>query len=238
MSNVTTLLDAKSVPEAKAALICPSRNETYSYLKLRQEMNRVGNGLCSLGIKKGDRVCIYLDSSPEYLISYFAIWRIGAVAVPTNIVYQGEELLQAVSDAGACAIITDVRGVGVVAEVQKKAPGLAHIICVGGPGTGIVAWESFPPAPASMRAANCAMDDLCHLQYTAGTTGTPKGAMLTHGNWMTALDAEREALRLRPDDVYLGIYPMGHVGLSWGFAVLRAGGYVRHDGAFRSGAVP
>ena len=55
-------------------------------------------------------------------------------------------------------------------------------------------------------------------------TGKPKGAMLSHGNWMTALDAEREALRLRPDDVYLGIYPMGHVGFSWGLAVLRAGG--------------
>ncbi len=48
-----------------------------------------------------------------------------------------------------------------------------------------------------MRAVNCREDDLCHIQYTAGTTGKPKGAMLTHGNWMTALDAEREALGLR-----------------------------------------
>jgi long-chain acyl-CoA synthetase len=48
--------------------------------------------------------------------------------------------------------------------------------------------------------------------------------MLTHGNWMTALDTERDALRIRPEDVYLGIYPMGHVGLSWGLAVIRAGG--------------
>ena len=48
--------------------------------------------------------------------------------------------------------------------------------------------------------------------------------MLTHGNWMTALDAEREAIRLRPEDVYLGIYPMGHGGLSWGLAMLRSGG--------------
>ena len=85
-------------------------------------------------------------------------------------------------------------------------------------------WTSFPDAPAQMRATNCSLDDLCHLQYTAGTTGQPKGAMLTHGNWITALDAECEALRITPDDVYLGIYPMGHVGLSWGLAVLRAGG--------------
>ena len=74
-----------------------------------------------------------------------------------------------------------------------------------------------------MRAVNCAPDDLCQLQYTSGTTGKPKGAMLSHGNWMTALDAEREALRMLPEDVYLGIYPMGHVGLSWGLAMLRAG---------------
>ena len=128
MSNVTTLLDAKSVPEAKAALVCPSQDRFYSYKELRDEMNRVGQGLRNLGVKKGDRVCIYLDSSPEYLISYFAIWRIGAIAVPTNIVYQEGELLHAVSDAGACAIITDKRGVGVVKEVQKKSPTLYHIV--------------------------------------------------------------------------------------------------------------
>jgi long-chain acyl-CoA synthetase len=224
MSNVTTLLDAKSVPAAKAAIICPSRNETYSYGKLRDEMNRIGLGLSKLGVKKGDRVCIYLDSSPEYLISYFAVWRIGAVAVPTNIVYRSEELLHAIKDAGASAIITDGTGVRVVENVRKKAPALAHIICINASCEGSVAWESFPCAPSVMRAMNCAADDLCHIQYTAGTTGKPKGAMLTHGNWMTALDAEREALRLRQDDIYLGIYPMGHVGLSWGLSLLRAGG--------------
>jgi long-chain acyl-CoA synthetase len=224
MSNVTTLLDAKSVPAAKAALICPSRNETFSYGRLRAEMNRLGLGLRGLGIEKGDRVCIYLDSSPEYLISYFAIWRIGAVAVPTNIVYRGEELLHAINDAGACGIITDGQGASVVAGIRAEAPTLRHIICTGSSCSGSIAWESFPHASETMRAVNCDIGDLCHIQYTAGTTGKPKGAMLTHGNWMTALDAEREALQLVPDDVYLGIYPMGHVGLSWGLAVLRAGG--------------
>jgi long-chain acyl-CoA synthetase len=224
MSNVTTLLDAKSVPEAKAALVCPSRNETYSYKRLRDEMNRVGLGLLSLGVKKGDRVCIYLDSSPEYLVSYFAIWRIGAVAVPTNIVYRGTELLHVINDAGACTVITDLPGAGIIAGIRKDAPTISHIICTGGSCEGAVAWDSFPPAPENTRAANCSPEDLCHIQYTAGTTGKPKGAMLTHGNWMTALDTERDALRLRPVDVYLGIYPMGHVGLSWGLAVIRAGG--------------
>jgi long-chain acyl-CoA synthetase len=48
--------------------------------------------------------------------------------------------------------------------------------------------------------------------------------MLTHGNWMTALDAEREAIRLMPNDMYLGIYPMGHVGISWALSTLRSDG--------------
>jgi len=224
MSNITTLLDAKSVPAEKVALICPTRNEIYTYKKLRDEMNRIGLGLEKLGVKKGDRICIYLDSSPEYLISYFAIWRIGAVAVPTNIVYRGDELLHAINDAGASAIITDSQGIDVVSSIRLNTPSLSHIICINTSCKGSVAWESFPPAPVNFRAVNCAADDLCHIQYTAGTTGKPKGAMLTHGNWMSALDAEREVLKLRPDDVYLGIYPMGHVGLSWGLSMLRAGG--------------
>lgn len=224
MSNVTTLLDAKSVPAAKAALICPTRDETYSYGRLRDEMNRVGLGLKNLGVKGGDRVCIYLDSTPEYLISYFAIWRIGAVAVPTNIVYRGAELLHVIHDAGACAIITDRQGIEVIAGIRGEIPEISHIICVSGSCEGSVAWDSFPAAPEMMRAENCDVGDLCHIQYTAGTTGKPKGAMLTHGNWMTALDTERDALRLRPGDIYLGIYPMGHVGLSWGLSVIRAGG--------------
>jgi long-chain acyl-CoA synthetase len=81
-----------------------------------------------------------------------------------------------------------------------------------------------PPAAGGLRATDCGITDLCHIQYTAGTTGRPKGAMLSHGNWMTALDTELEALRMTPDEIYLGIYPMGHVGISWGLAVLRAGG--------------
>ena len=175
MSNVTTLLDAKSVPEAKAAFVCPSRDRTYSFKDLRTETNRIGYGLSCLGIGKGDRVCIYLDSSPEYLISYFAIWRIGAVAVPTNSVYRAEELYHAVSDAGARAIITDFRGKDVVIEVQKKATFLETVICVTeegiDPGQGVVAWRGFPMAPSSMRAANCAFDDLCHI-HTQGSKWT------------------------------------------------------------------
>jgi long-chain acyl-CoA synthetase len=224
MANVSTLLDSKSVPSAKPALIQPSTGITYSYGMLRGEMNRVAYGLSCLGICKADRVCIFLDSSPEYLVSYFALWRIGAIAVPANSVYRGDELLHAIRDAGASAIITDANGAQFVEQIRHSAPALKHVLCARGLYDGAVSWDSFKERPEAFRAKHCALDDLCHLQYTAGTTGRPKGAMLSHGNWITALDAEREALRLLPEDTYLGIYPMGHVGISWGIAVLRAGG--------------
>ncbi len=224
MPNVTVLLDARTVPEARVALVHPARGVEHTYASLRVETNRVGAGLAGLGVRKGDRVCIYLDSSAEYLIAYLACWRIGAVAVPTNIVYRERELLHAVEDAGAVAVVADANGIAVVRAVRHAVPALGNVIVVGGAGPEETAWESFEEAPAGMRPANCGFDDLCHIQYTAGTTGKPKGAMLTHGNWTAALDAEGEALVLGPADVYLGIYPMGHVGVSWGFAVLRAGG--------------
>jgi long-chain acyl-CoA synthetase len=224
MPNVTVLLDARTVPEARVALVHPARGVEHTYASLRGEANRIGSGLLELGVQRGDRVCIYLDSSAEYLISYLACWRIGAVAVPANIVYRERELLHAVDDAGAVAVITGAEGVGVVRAIRDAAPGLTHVVVVGGAGSEEAGWEAFGEPPAGMRPAHCGFDDLCQIQYTAGTTGRPKGAMLTHGAWAAALDAEREALAIGPGDVYLGIYPMGHVGISWGLATLRAGG--------------
>ncbi len=219
MPNCTTFLDANVHNPTKPALIVPSTGESYTYTDLLDRVSRIGRGLIDLGIERGDRVCIYLESSPEYLITYLALWRIGAVAVPTNRVYREDEVLYAVCDAGAVAVVTDEEGAPLVDRIRARAPTLRHTIPVGGE-----IWASLLRAPGGLRATNCRFDDLCQIQYTSGTTGKPKGAMLTHGNWIAAMDAEREVLGLTPDDVYLGIYPMGHVGISWGLSTLRAGG--------------
>ncbi|HOB17695.1 MAG TPA: class I adenylate-forming enzyme family protein [Candidatus Methanoculleus thermohydrogenotrophicum] len=219
MPNCTTFLDANAHYGAKPALVVPSRGESYTYAELQDRVSRIGRGLLDLGIEHGDRVCIYLESSPEFLISYLALWRIGAVAVPTNRVYREGEVLYTIRDAGATAVITDAEGAALVDRIRDRTPTLRHVIPVGGE-----TWADLLRAPADLRAANCRFDDLCQIQYTSGTTGRPKGAMLTHGNWIAAMDAERDVLGLTPDDVYLGIYPMGHVGISWGLSTLRAGG--------------
>jgi long-chain acyl-CoA synthetase len=224
MPNCTTFLDVNACNCSKTALIVPSRGESYTHADLRDRVSRVGNGFLNLGIERGERVCIYLDSSPEYLISYLALWRIGAVAVPTNRVYREEEVLYAVRNAGAAAVVTDAEGAALVGRIRDRAPTLRHVIVVDGEAVGATPWTDLLRASADLRAVHCRFDDLCQIQYTSGTTGKPKGAMLTHGNWIAAMDAERDVLGITPDDIYLGIYPMGHVGISWGIAVLRAGG--------------
>jgi long-chain acyl-CoA synthetase len=133
-------------------------------------------------------------------------------------------LLYALRDAGAAAVITDVDGMAVVGRIREHVPGLRHIIAVGGEESGAATpWSDLLRSPPGFRAVNCRFDDICQIQYTSGTTGRPKGAMLTHGNWIAAMDAERDVLGITDRDLYLVIYPMGHVGISWGISALRAG---------------
>ncbi len=218
MPNITTFLDNNALIRDRPALIAPLHGICWSYRELLDKVNLLALRLRDQGIGKEDRVCIYLDSLPAYLASYFAIWRIGAVAVPANIAYRGDELLHMLDDACARGIIHARDGAGVVNAVRDRVSGLAAVLWCDEPG------EEVPEDAVSFRAENCRYDDLCQLQYTAGTTGRPKGAMLTHGNWIVALETEREVLSLSSEDRYLGIYPMGHVGVSWGLSVLRAGG--------------
>ena len=212
MPNVTSFLDNNALDAAVPALIFPPTGEEFSYREFLERVSGLAKLLLEAGIGKGDRVCIFLDSSPEYLFSYFAIWRIGAVAVPANIVYREGELAHVLQDSGAKGLLYSLKGLEVVEAVRKKT---AFPVMVRADLAGI--GDIIPPV-------YCAFDDICQLQYTAGTTGRPKGAILTHGNWMAALEAEKDVLELKKGDVYLGIYPMGHVGISWGLSVIRAGG--------------
>jgi long-chain acyl-CoA synthetase len=222
MFNITSFLDIKSRehPE-KTALIHPSRKYSCTWRDLHDKVCRISTGLQSLGITPGDRVVLFLNSSAEYLISYLALWRIGAVVVPSNIVYREDELRYVIQDSGACALITDTDG-RKTAETAASETGLSHLMVYGIQGAG--SWDNLISFPPSLTPHPCRADDLCQIQYTSGTTGTPKGAMLTQGGWAAALEAEREALETTSDDIYLGIYPMGHVGISWGISVLKEGG--------------
>lgn len=219
MPNCTSFLDVNKQYKEKNALVFPEEKREISFVELYTSVSEVSGGLTGLGIKKGDRVCIYLDNTCEFLIAYFAIWRIGAVAVPVNRVLREGEVSYYINNSGAIAIITDHNGAGTMGTISGLIPGIRHVIEVSDQGK----WQGLKVDKIRYRPKNCEFDTLCQIQYTSGTTGNPKGAMLTHGNWIASMYAEGEALSLVKDDVYLGIYPMAHVGVSWGVASLRAG---------------
>lgn len=177
----------------------------------------MARALMEQGVRKGDRVCMYLDNCPDYLVSYFALWRLGAVAVPANSSLREDELLHLITDSGARTLIHDEPGASVAAAAARQSMGACSPLHTG-------RIRAMPESDGVVPPVNCGLDDLLQLQYTAGNTGAPKGAMLTCGNLMASLETEREVLGLTENDRYLGIYPLGHVGVSWGLSVLRAGG--------------
>ena len=208
MLNITTFLDANSKRLDKHVLYNPTNGNKYNSKDILSIVSEIGRELKDLGIEKGDRVLIYLKNSEEYLFSLFAIWRIGAIAIPTNRVMTAVELEYIVSDSQAKLMITDSDAENII-DIQTYIP------------QDVYNFKKCDVLPAE----NTDWDDLCQLQYTSGTTGQPKGAMLTHGNYFTAIHNECDVLTLKQDDVFLGIYPMAHVGLSWAISALRAAAY-------------
>ena len=208
MLNITTFLDANSKRLNKNVLFNPKNGEKYTSKEILSIVSEIGRNLKDIGIKKGDRVLIYLNNSEEYLFSLFAIWRIGAIAIPTNRIMTQSELEYIINDSTAKLMITDKQGKDLI-KINTYIP------------ENIVEYKTCDV----LEAENTNWDDLCQLQYTSGTTGQPKGAMLTHGNYFTAIHNECDVLTLKQDDVFLGIYPMAHVGLSWAISALRAAEY-------------
>lgn len=204
MINVTTFLDANACRLDKPVYYSIDRNKKYTSRDILGIISHLGRTLKKLGIKKQDRVVIYLENSPEYLFSFLALWRIGAVAVPTNRIYTIPELKYYTKDSGAKLIITDH-------EINE-----IDVPCYQIPLLDEYTNEKI------LEAENTSWDDLCQLQYTSGTTGKPKGAMLTHGNWFSAIHNECDVLKMNQDSVMFCIYPMAHVGISWAISALRA----------------
>ena len=209
MLNITTFLDANACRLNKPVFHCPERNTSYTSQEILSISSEIARALIVSGVSKGDRVMLYMNSTPEYLFSYFAVWRIGAIAIPTNRVYTESELQYMLANSGAKVIITDSDGAKIARNLDVSIYVPENI-------------ESFRNSDI-LPPVKTEFNDVCQLQYTSGTTGKPKGAMLTHGNWFTAIHNECDVLTLQQGDVYLGIYPMGHVGLSWGIAAMRAG---------------
>lgn len=186
---------------------------TVTHALIDAQSNRLAAGLAERGIRQGDRVGLYCINSDAFAAAYFGILKAGATVVPINLLLNPKEIAYILQDAGASALVYHELFAEAVKAFRGDVASLRIAVCIGAsnpagdvPFAQLLASSEAVPQP-TIRPA----DDLAAILYTSGTTGKPKGAMLTHRNLSSNIASIREALGLTPGrDVMLCALPMFH----------------------------
>ena len=170
-----------------------------TYRELNERVNRFAQSLLKLGVEKGDRIAFLLVNSPTYVFAFFAVMKLGAVVVNLNVGIQGEELARCLKDSGAKAVVTlDLFAQGVYAVIRKTGVKTVILHSVFGLEK-TLSLEQGVPQPlvfqdllasagtAEEPAVPVLPGDVAVLQYTSGSTGSPKAATLTHKNVVSSV---------------------------------------------------
>lgn len=202
----TVVRGARYFPEKEAIVF---DEERLTYRELSERIDRVAAYLKEQGLSKGDRVAIYLGNCPEWIIIYYGIVKLGAVAVCISSAYRSSELHHLLSDSRPYALISSEALQSNIAELGDSSPKELLILerdKVLSP-LGLKEWKGRPEVPSEQ----CDADDTCVQLYTGGTTGVPKGAMLTHKNILYTSQNVCYHERMSPDDRLLCFMPLNHV---------------------------
>ncbi|MBX3495180.1 MAG: malonyl-CoA synthase [Parvibaculum sp.] len=210
--SLYTLIES-SFPDdrTRLALEVPGRTHgprDWSFDRLSAYAARYAALFAQLGLMPGDRIALQVEKSPEALVIYLACLRGGFVFLPMNTAYRVEEVDYLVGDAEPALIVCDPAVKTAIADIAARR-GVPHVLTLDADAHG-----SFIDAVATVadavRPATCGADDLAVILYTSGTTGKPKGAMLTHGNLAANGLALRDAWRFTDADVLLHALPIFH----------------------------
>jgi len=245
MSNPTTLAelvaDVARRDGAKAALIF--QDQPITYAALDDQIERAANALAALGVGHGNRVAIQLPNTPQFVVAYYAVLRLGAIVVPLNVLYKADEVAYILNDSEATVFIV-FDGFYADGASVRQATTTKRVVVVGQGAApeGTTAWSSLVDGAAPRREPVVVRpEDLAVICYTSGTTGRSKGAMLTHRNFISNCEqtAAMERLHLSDMDVMLLVLPLFHiyamnVGLN---ATLRMGGTIVLIPRFEAAAV-
>lgn len=166
--------------------VLPLREITYA--GLAEATRRVASGLAQTGVRRGDRVGVMLPNIPAFPVSWLALARLGAIMIPINTGYTARELDYVLGDGGASHLVVHEDALPALEELLAQRPILdpGNIHVVGRVPPGMCDWMALLGGDQSGPLGEPpGLDDLVNLQYTSGTTGFPKGCMLTHRYWLT-----------------------------------------------------
>ena len=189
-------------------------NKRWTYHDLLMAVDRAADMFWELGVRKDDKIIINLRNSAEFIIAYTALSKIGAVAVPMNfLVSKTDEIHFILADCHAKGIVTQSEFIAPYEEVRKELPAIGFLLSTDSEGgTAKNFWNLINASVFHPEAHNqkITLDDVLTILYTSGTTGHPKGVVLTHGNILSNADASSQVLNISGKDVFLCLLPMFH----------------------------
>ncbi|MGN6781448.1 MAG: AMP-binding protein, partial [Marmoricola sp.] len=244
---VGQLLDdaVAQAPDREAVVVSagdPALDVRWTYADLGEAADRLAKGLIALGVQAGDRVAIWAPNIAPWLAAEFAIAKAGAVLVTVNPTYRAHEAEYLLEDADVtcCLVMPTFRSadlLGALRSVRDRLPRLRHVVTlVGGDATTgdtlalaelmRLGDERVSPAELARRSAEVRPDAVAQIQYTSGTTGKPKGAMLTHRSIVNNARLTMQRWGIRPEDRWCNPMPFFHttgcVMMGLGIVIARA----------------
>ncbi|MBD9502219.1 malonyl-CoA synthase [Pseudomonas sp. PDM17] len=181
----------------------------YSYADMLRSTSQFAHALVELGVQPGDRVAVQVDKSPETVMLYLAVLRVGAVYLPLNSGYTGEELRYFLDDAEPSLFVCAPAFEDQARELAKVS-GVAHVETLGDAGDGSL-MARVHGKPGRFADVERAASDLAAILYTSGTTGRSKGAMISHGNLVSNARALVDYWSITSEDWLLHALPIFHI---------------------------
>lgn len=213
MNVVKVLEECAKNYGAKPAIIF--RQEQLSFVQLKDKVFALGQALLKLGVSPADKVAIYLPSWPEYVISYLAIWSVGACSVPLDFMLTEDEILSCLSHSEAKTLITKHKANLSFTRLKNELPLLKNIISCQSKEEQALSFEDLLAGQSNLPPqVEIKEDDCAIIFYTSGTTGKPKGVLISYAQ----LDAPPKSMAffvnsdLGPKDTALCALPFSHLG--------------------------
>jgi long-chain acyl-CoA synthetase len=190
------------------------QDQEISYSDLDKYTNKVANFLYDLGIRKGDKVSIYLPNMVEYVYLYLGIPKLGAVTGPVNALFKPREVKFVVGHSEAKAIVTIPKLMPLIDQIKGELPDLKHIIVIGEPIEGTLNYYELFDKASTEDPPEVEIDekeDPAAILYTSGTTGFPKGVLQTHFNIRRNAEMIRDFMEAKEHYRFMLILPLFHV---------------------------
>lgn len=216
--SLSDLLDQSALKNgSKPIFLFPDEDIEITYEQFLIKVNKTANLIKNLGVSRGDRVAVMLPNMLEFPVIWMAIVKLAAVMVPVNYSYKSVDLEYVLNNSGAKVLFIHQECGHLLRDIRKQCKDLNHVIYIGNKFSEDT--TSFESSLLNLSdlvdEAGAELDDLANIQYTSGTTGFPKGCMLTHKYWLQMGKVASDYLKVEEKDRNLCVQPFYYMDAQW-----------------------